>query len=207
MSTKPNPYSWARNANVIWLDQPTGTGFSFGSPADTDYNETNVGENIYWFLQVFLNKHSEYQNREFFLTGESYGGHYVPAAAHYIREMNQKNPVINLQGLAIGNSLTNGLIQYAHYQDMNDNRYNITLLTDVEVEQMKDDSVECIELTRECLIPPKNETFCLLGVDCWDTKLVQPLSKANRNNYDIREPCNNSDPDATVETSLSSWSS
>ncbi|EEY67047.1 serine protease family S10, putative [Phytophthora infestans T30-4] len=168
LSTKLNPFSW-NTTNVIWLDQPTGVGysfgspadkdfnetnvgFSFGSPADTDYNETNVGENIYWFLQEFLNKHPQYQNRELFLTGESYGGHYVPAAAHYIWKKNQENPVINLQ------------------------------------EQMKDDSVECIELTRECLIPPKNETFCLLGVDCWDTKLVQPLSKANRNNYDIHFP-------------------
>ncbi|KAG2775099.1 hypothetical protein PC129_g1580 [Phytophthora cactorum] len=199
LSTRLNPYSWNRKANVIWLDQPTGTGFSFGSPADTDYNETNVGENIYWFLQGFLEKHPNFQNRGFFLTGESYGGHYVPAAAHYIWEMNQKSgelPIINLQGLAIGNSLTNAVIQYAHYQDMNHNRYNITLLTDAQVEQMRIDSVECIELTRECQTPSNNETLCLLGLDCWDKKLVQPLSKANRNNYDIREPCNNSDPDA-----------
>ncbi|ETN18782.1 hypothetical protein PPTG_04268 [Phytophthora nicotianae INRA-310] len=199
LSTKLNPYSWNLNANMIWLDQPTGTGFSFGSSADTDYNETNVAENIYWFLQRFLEKHPEYQNREFFLTGESYGGHYVPAAAHYMQKMNQESgelPIINLQGLAIGNSLTNAMIQYAHYQDMNHNRYNIALLTDAEVEKMKMDSVACIQLTHECQTSPNNATLCLLGVDCWDKKLVQPLSKANRNNYDIREPCNNSDPHA-----------
>ncbi|KAG3161552.1 hypothetical protein PI124_g7018 [Phytophthora idaei] len=112
--------------------------------------------------------------------------------------MNQKSgelPIINLQGLAIGNSLTNAVIQYTYYQDMNHNRYNITLLTDAQVEKMRIDSVECIELTRECQTPSNNETLCLLGLDCWDKKLVQPLSKANRNNYDIREPCNNSDPD------------
>ncbi|KAG7389970.1 hypothetical protein PHYPSEUDO_009228 [Phytophthora pseudosyringae] len=200
LSTKLNPYAWNRNANVIWLDQPTGTGFSFGSPVDTDYNETNVGENIYWFMQGFIQKHPEYQGREFFVTGESYGGHYVPAAAHCIWQMNKASgelPVINLQGLAIGNSLTNAAIQYAHYQDMNDNRYNVTLLTAAQVEQMKVDSGECIALTRECQTPPHNESLCVLGLDCWAEKLVLPLSKANRNNYDIREACNNSDPDAT----------
>ncbi|POM80013.1 Serine protease family S10 [Phytophthora palmivora] len=203
LSTKLNPYTWNNNANVIWLDQPTGTGFSFGSPADTDYNEANVAENIYWFLQGFLDKHPQYENRELFLTGESYAGHYVPAAAHYIWSMNNstrlfaESSIINLQGIAIGNGLTNELIQYAHYQDMNHNRYNITLLSDTQVERMKIDSAECIELTRECQLPPVNETLCLQGLDCWAEKLVLPLSLANRNNYDIREACNNSQPDAT----------
>ncbi|EGZ26012.1 hypothetical protein PHYSODRAFT_487704 [Phytophthora sojae] len=133
LSTKLNPYSWNNNTNVIWLDQLAGVGFSFGSPADKDYNETNVGENIYWFLQGFMEKHPQYRGREFFVTGESYGGHYVPAAAHYIWPRNKAEddtPAINLQGLAIGNGLTNELIQYAHNQDMNHNRYNISLLTD-----------------------------------------------------------------------------
>ncbi|GMF47483.1 unnamed protein product [Phytophthora fragariaefolia] len=117
LSTKLNPYSWNNNANVIWLDQPTGVGFSFGSPADKDYNETNVGENIYWFLQGFLSQHPQYRGREFFVTGESYGGHYVPAAAHYIWSKNKVENVVgqvpdmNLQGFAIGNGLTNPVIQ------------------------------------------------------------------------------------------------
>ncbi|OWY97391.1 hypothetical protein PHMEG_00032091 [Phytophthora megakarya] len=148
LTTKTNPYSWNNNANVIWLDQPTGVGFSFGAPADKDYNETNVGENIYWFLQGFIKKYPEYRGREFFVTGESYGGHYVPAAAHYIWKANKaenssnETATINLKGLAIGNGLTNELVQYAHNQEMNRNRYNITLLTDAQVEQMKIDSVE-----------------------------------------------------------------
>ncbi|GMF29545.1 unnamed protein product [Phytophthora lilii] len=117
LSTTFNAYAWNSNANVIWLEQPTGVGFSFGAPADKDYNETNVGENIYWYLQGFLQTYPQYQGREFFVTGERYGGYYVPAAAHYIWSMNKasqlddKNPIINLQGMAIGNGLTNPVIQ------------------------------------------------------------------------------------------------
>ncbi|KAF4317347.1 hypothetical protein G195_009307 [Phytophthora kernoviae 00238/432] len=202
LTTKFNPYSWNNNANMIWLDQPTGVGFSFGSPADKDYNETNVGENIYWFLQGFLELYPQFEGREFFITGESYGGHYVPAAAHYIWEANKAEnqdselSMINLQGIAIGNGLTNPVIQYAYYQDMNHNRYNITLLTDAAEGQMKVDSVECIRLTRECQLAPRNGTICKVAQECWTDKLIGPFFSANRNNYDIREWCNNSDPDA-----------
>ncbi|KAJ8523731.1 hypothetical protein ON010_g17386 [Phytophthora cinnamomi] len=153
LTTKVHPYSWTYEANVIWLDQPTSVGFFYSSGGDHDYNEEDVGENLYWFMQGFLEEHPEYQGREFFVTGESYGGHYVPAAAHYIWSKNKEDkvegevPTVNLQGFAIGNGLTNELIQYAHNQNMNHNRYNITLLTDAQAEQMKVDSVECIEVT------------------------------------------------------------
>ncbi|KAG1695289.1 hypothetical protein DVH05_020668 [Phytophthora capsici] len=205
LTTKFNPYSWNSNANVIWLDQPTGVGYSFGSPEDKDYNETNVGENIFWFLNGFLEQHPQYKNREFYVTGESYGGHYVPAAAHYIWKMNkeattvEETPLINLKGLAIGNGLTNPVIQYAYYQDMNHNQYNIKLLTDAEEQQMKTDSVVCIRLTEECQAAPLNGSICMEAQDCWTEKLINPFNKANRDNYDIRQECNHSDPNSACD--------
>ncbi|EGZ26014.1 hypothetical protein PHYSODRAFT_485960 [Phytophthora sojae] len=82
LSTESNPYSWTNEANVVWLDQPTNVGFSYGpDPNDADDSEDNVAENIYWFLQGFLERHPELQGREFFISGESYGGHYNP---HFI---------------------------------------------------------------------------------------------------------------------------
>ncbi|KAF1329200.1 Serine protease family s10, partial [Globisporangium splendens] len=195
LSTKFNNYSWTNEANVIWLDQPTGVGFSYGPPEDKDYNETNVGENVFYFLQGFLKKFPEYEGRDFFVTGESYGGHYVPAAAHYIWEQSKLNKSedetlkLNLKGLSIGNGLTNPLIQYKYNVDMADNSYNITLLDDDQKEQMKLDSVECIELTAECQKSPKNGTICTDAQLCWQEKLIAPFQAANRNNYDIRLPC------------------
>ncbi|CAI5727715.1 unnamed protein product [Peronospora destructor] len=115
LSTQINPYSWNGQANVIWLDQPTGVGFSYGSSVDYDSSELNVAENIYWFLQEFLRKHPDFSDREFFVTGESYGGHYVPATASYIlkanmlRHLNPDTVYINMAGIAVGNGLTDHL--------------------------------------------------------------------------------------------------
>jgi carboxypeptidase C (cathepsin A) len=119
LSTVRNSYSWTNNANVIWLDQPTNVGFSHGAPGDEDYNEANVGENLYWFMQGFLKKHPEFDGREFFITGESYGGHYVPASAHAIWSRMTLNAStdgnslksVKLKGIAIGNGLTDPVTQ------------------------------------------------------------------------------------------------
>ena len=57
----------------------------------------------------------------YFLQGESYAGHYVPAISHYIWKKNQEaneEDKIPLKGMAVGNGLTNPEIQYSAYPDM-----------------------------------------------------------------------------------------
>ncbi|TYZ67388.1 hypothetical protein PybrP1_001699 [[Pythium] brassicae (nom. inval.)] len=79
---------------------------------------------------------------------------------------------------------------YKYNVEMANNAYNISLLNATQVAQMKIDAEECIELTRECQQVPKNGSICADAQICWDEKLIQPFSYANRNNYDIRQPCN-----------------
>merc|ERR1712241_543099 len=50
--TIKNPFSWNSKANVMWVDQPAGTGFSTGVP--TMHNQAQVGNAMYGFLQAFL---------------------------------------------------------------------------------------------------------------------------------------------------------
>jgi len=116
--TIPNPYSWTNKANVIWVDQPAGTGFSSGV---YDYGENGVQIDFYAFLQEFYKHLPQYKNNSLYITGESYAGHYVPAISHHIWEMNKEaaeDAKIPLKGLAIGNGLTNTEIQYTAYPDM-----------------------------------------------------------------------------------------
>lgn len=196
LSTKINPYSWNREANVIWLDQPTGVGYSYGAEADYDSGELNVGENIYWFLQEFLKKHPDLADRDFFVTGESYGGHYVPAAASYIikqnvnRRLNPDAIHINLAGIAIGNGITDPIVQYQYSVDMAFNAYNVTLLDGAQIEAMRAAQPICHELTVAC---QTNSTACLDALDFCSDHLESPYFLAKRNPYDIRQACDEED--------------
>ncbi|XP_050304831.1 venom serine carboxypeptidase-like [Anthonomus grandis grandis] len=125
-------YTWIANHSVIFIDNPVGTGFSFTNEGFVS-NETQVGEHLYDALIQFFTLFPELQQNDFFITGESYGGHYVPAISHTIH---QKNPSaslkINLKGLAIGNPLTDAKYQadygaYLYYLGLIDENVKSTL--------------------------------------------------------------------------------
>eukprot|EP01112_Ceratiomyxa_fruticulosa_P024071 TRINITY_DN954_c0_g1_i5.p1 TRINITY_DN954_c0_g1~~TRINITY_DN954_c0_g1_i5.p1 ORF type:complete len:445 (+),score=63.00 TRINITY_DN954_c0_g1_i5:186-1520(+) len=118
LSLSINPYSWNSNANIIFLDQPAGTGFSYvDNSSQYLHNETQVANDIYSFITQFLTQFPQYQNLPFFISGESYGGHWVPSIANKIVAANgvKANMRINLKGLSIGNGWTNPKIQYGTY--------------------------------------------------------------------------------------------
>ncbi|CAL5352740.1 unnamed protein product [Camellia sinensis] len=115
-----NDFGWDQESNIIFVDQPTGTGFSYSSNAnDTRHNEEGISNDLYDFLQEFFKQHGDYVNNDFYITGESYAGHYIPAFASRVHKGNKANEgiFINLKGFAIGNGLTNPAIQFAKYAD------------------------------------------------------------------------------------------
>ncbi|CAH0484408.1 unnamed protein product [Peronospora farinosa] len=100
-----NPYGWNARANIIWVDSPSGVGFSQPQQAPVGYyNDDVVADRLRRFLLEFLAKYPELKSREFYVTGESYAGMYVP----FLVERLVDDPVegLNLKGFAIGNPLT-----------------------------------------------------------------------------------------------------
>lgn len=114
-----NPQSWNTNRNVLWVDQPVGTGFSYVQDSrGYVVDEQEVAMEMYTFLQGFLAMHPEYAKLPFWIAAESYGGHYAPAVANYIAQQNLKKAgpiMIDLQGIMIGNGMTQPEIQYGAY--------------------------------------------------------------------------------------------
>jgi len=53
---KSNPSSWNSNANLLYVDQPVGTGFSKGA-SKLDRNEDQVAEDMAAFMIKFLEKY------------------------------------------------------------------------------------------------------------------------------------------------------
>ncbi|KAI0000651.1 serine carboxypeptidase [Russula compacta] len=118
----PNPMSWNNHANVLFIDQPVGTGFSYGST--TVGTSQQAASDVWKFLQIWFHdsRFSKYASREFAIWTESYGGHYGPTFAAYFLEQNAAirngritGVPINLKVLGIGDGLTDPISQYPGY--------------------------------------------------------------------------------------------
>uniref|UniRef100_A0A8C6WK46 Carboxypeptidase n=1 Tax=Neogobius melanostomus TaxID=47308 RepID=A0A8C6WK46_9GOBI len=115
-----NPYSWNKIANVLYLESPAGVGFSYSDNKNYKTNDTEVALNNYLALKTFLKLFPEYASNAVFLTGESYGGIYIPTLAQRVME----DSAINLQGVAVGNGMSsyelndNSLVFFAYYHGL-----------------------------------------------------------------------------------------
>eukprot|EP00271_Cylindrocystis_brebissonii_P010456 TRINITY_DN26645_c0_g1_i1.p1 TRINITY_DN26645_c0_g1~~TRINITY_DN26645_c0_g1_i1.p1 ORF type:complete len:512 (-),score=27.68 TRINITY_DN26645_c0_g1_i1:251-1786(-) len=104
-----NPYSWNHFANVLFLEAPAGTGFSYSkSASDYNINDEGAAADIYAFLKGFLTKYPGYTGRDFYITGESYAGKYIPMTSALILAAKAKGKGlgVHFSGIAIGNAYT-----------------------------------------------------------------------------------------------------
>ncbi|XP_076957529.1 serine carboxypeptidase 1-like [Bidens hawaiensis] len=104
-----NKYAWNNIANVLFLESPAGVGYSY-SNTSSDYitDDVQTAKDSYAFLIYWLERFPEYKTRDFYITGESYAGHYVPQLAHLILKNNKitNQTVINLKEIAISIGFT-----------------------------------------------------------------------------------------------------
>ncbi|KAG8843417.1 hypothetical protein FRB96_004050 [Tulasnella sp. 330] len=79
---------WNSNASVLFLDQPVGVGFSYVDYRITVSTTEEAARDIYAFIFLFMENFSEFKGREVHLSGESYGGRYLPLFATEIVDSN-----------------------------------------------------------------------------------------------------------------------
>ena len=99
-----NPNAWTTVASVLFLEQPAGVGFSYAVNGSTTSDDYIQSQNTYGFLLSFFAAYPEFAKNDFYVTGESYAGIYVPTLTYRIYEGNKAgNAHINIKGAAIGN--------------------------------------------------------------------------------------------------------
>lgn len=121
---KHNKYSWNKAANLLFLDSPVGVGFSYTNTSSdiSELGDTIAAKDAYNFLVRWFRRFPQFKSHDFYLSGESYAGHYVPQLAKVILDSNKiaaKDDQINLKGFMIGNALLDddtdqrGMVDYA----------------------------------------------------------------------------------------------
>ncbi|KAJ3000216.1 hypothetical protein HDV02_000129 [Globomyces sp. JEL0801] len=208
-STTINPHSWNSNANTFFLDQPVGVGFSYSDKKKV-FTTDQAADDVYAFLRVFFHAFPKYSKLDFHVTGESYAGHYIPAIGRAIQNGNHKelkenndNGLINLKSLAIGNGMTDPLIQYGHYADMAEDTKYGPILKKHDIKKMRKAYPFCKTLIDACYHFQSNYTCVPASEFCSDA-METAFSKTFLNSYDIRlEP--NSTKFTDMSADLEAW--
>ncbi|XP_059149236.1 probable serine carboxypeptidase CPVL [Physella acuta] len=78
--------SWTETMSMLYIDNPVSVGYSYSDSGSAGYRTDQDGysKDLYEFIEQFYLLFPEYQKRELYIGGKSYGGKYVPAFAYYL---------------------------------------------------------------------------------------------------------------------------
>ncbi|KAM0835634.1 hypothetical protein ACQ4PT_062809 [Festuca glaucescens] len=103
------PTSWTQVSNVIFVDSPAGTGFSYDTMGNrTIPSDTIVIQQLHTFLQTWFDEHPQFLPNPFYVAGDSYSGVIIPPLAMKLLKVVELPKIILLtyQGVIAGNPLT-----------------------------------------------------------------------------------------------------
>lgn len=103
-----NIWSWNNAANILYFESPAGVGFSPSNVTidPQNYNDYVTAQDNFEALQSFYQGFPELKNNDFWITGESYAGIYIPFLAALIDDSNNAgNTSIPLKGIMSGNGV------------------------------------------------------------------------------------------------------
>ncbi|XP_064431180.1 probable serine carboxypeptidase CPVL isoform X3 [Mirounga angustirostris] len=138
------------NSNLFFWFFPAqvGTGFSFtDDPRGYAVNEDDVAQNLYSALVQFFLLFPEYKENDFYATGESYAGKYIPALAHYIHTFGpMMTTKINLKGIALGDAYFDPESIIGGYAAF---LYQVGLLDEKQRKYFQKQCEDCVKYIRE----------------------------------------------------------
>ncbi|KAJ3979316.1 Alpha/Beta hydrolase protein [Lentinula detonsa] len=195
---KFHPESWNTNANVFFIDQPIGVGFSYAEYGESVSTTEEAAKDVAAFVAIFFENFSKFKGRGFHMAGESYGGRYLPLFASAVYDQNAVlveaglNP-INLTSVMIGNGMTDYHTMVTSYYDMTCTSASVEPILDIGTcVAMKQIIPRCQKWMRESCVDQYDTINCGAASSFCQTMLTTPYRTTGMNPYDISVPCNGS---------------
>ncbi|XP_024966047.1 serine carboxypeptidase-like 19 [Cynara cardunculus var. scolymus] len=104
-----DPNSWTKVANVIYLDAPTLTGYSYTKTSEAIRSSDMLSASqTVEFIRKFVRNHPKFLNNPMYVTGISYSGIVIPIITEKLYKGNDEGlePMVNVKGYMAGNPLT-----------------------------------------------------------------------------------------------------
>lgn len=163
-------------------------------------NSFTTAEDLHHFLQLFVTDvFPDLANRDFHITGESYGGHYIPALGAQIVSQNllyPKRPQVNLKSIFVGNGYVSPLdTTFGYWETLCTTNPGVEepVFNQTRCDIMAANMPRCLELARVCYNHP-DPAICEAGWEvCWKGVIEyydgESGSGGDRNRFDITTPC------------------
>ena len=177
-TTKFNPDAWTESFNVIYLDQPAGTGFSYVDESENpDAYPKRTGESASDFivaLELFRVAFKDLEHAPLYVAGESYAGQYVPVYGAAILDYNTHYPAkhrIPLVSVIIGNGWVSPAAQFPALYDISCFEHDSIppILNQTECAKMDRIASRCEYLADACAAFPDDIICGAVGGYCEPT--------------------------------------
>ncbi|ORY83855.1 Alpha/Beta hydrolase protein [Protomyces lactucae-debilis] len=118
-STRRNKRSWNNIANMLYVDEPADTGYSFTTGGPTAKRASAAADDLVALIQLLNKVFPPFQNLPLHLTGESNAGKHLPYLAKKLIELNKDatKPQIPLASMILGNPAFDFSIQMPAWFD------------------------------------------------------------------------------------------
>jgi len=105
---------------MIFIEAPVGVGYSYSNNQnDYNTNDTQTANDNYQFLLNWAKSFPEFSTNDFWISGESYAGVYVPTLANLVLTGSQKGEFgMNFKGVLVGNGVTPGSPDRSQIQEL-----------------------------------------------------------------------------------------
>lgn len=107
-----NQASWHQLADIIYIDQPVGTGYATADSNGYAVDEEDIATDFVGFLSNLVKVFPALATRPLIFTGESYSGRFIPYISRALLALN--NPPVQLSRIAIGDGTLGSLILHHH---------------------------------------------------------------------------------------------